>query len=129
MKKCFIAMAIFAVVAGAASVQASSSASFSIPSSVLGGGGGSSSSSGFHADATAGQPSPLMDQVAPPQSTNFNNQPGFWYTLGASACGDLATFAPAFGKVAGDAGYVGACDFDVDGDVDGGDLNEFISNL
>jgi hypothetical protein len=70
-----------------------------------------------------------MDQAAPPQSTSYNNQPGFWYTLGAAACGDLATFAPSFGTVDGDPGYSGACDFDADGDVDGGDLAEFISNL
>lgn len=129
MKKIFLTLAIFAAIGGTSTVYAASSASFSIPTSVLGGGGGRSSSSGFHADATAGQPSPIMDQAAPPQSTNYNNYPGFWYTIGAGACGDLATFAPSFGKVAGDAGYSGACDFDTDGDVDGVDLQEFISNI
>jgi len=129
MKKCFLTMAVCAAIAGPASAHAASSASFSIPSSVLGGGGGVSSSSGFHTDATAGQPSPIMDQAAPPQSTSFNNQPGFWYTLGAAACGDLATFAPTFGKVSGEPGYSGACDFDTDGDVDGGDLSVFIGNI
>ena len=129
MKKCFIPMAFFAAIAGVSTLHAASSASFSIPTSVLGGGGGSSSSSGFHADATAGQPSPIMDQAAPPQSTSYNNQPGFWYTIGAGACGDLASFAPTFGKVVGDEGYSGACDFDTDGDVDGGDLETFIRNI
>lgn len=129
MIKKTLTLVIIAAFTGAGMANAASSENFSIPTSVIGGGGGSSSSSGFQTNATAGQPSPIMDQAAPPQSTSFNNQPGFWHTLEAGACGDLATFAPTFGKVSGEPGYSGACDFDTDGDVDGGDLSVFIGNM
>jgi len=115
--------ALFALPAGSA--EAASSANFSIPTSVLGGGGGSSSSANFQTDATAGQPTPVMDPTDPPQSTSYDNLPGFWYTTGAAACGDLASFAAAFGRASGEPGYSGACDLDLDGDVDGKDLAAF----
>lgn len=127
MKKISLIMMAVAVLMGAATIHAASSANFSITSSVLGGGGGAASSANFRTGATAGQPTPIMDPTTPPQSASYDNFPGFWYTLDAAACVDLATFAAAFGTTSLDVNYSGACDFDADGDVDGTDLSEFIN--
>ena len=38
-------------------------------------------SDSFQMESTLGQPSPLMDQQAPPGSDNYSLLPGFWYTI------------------------------------------------
>ena len=48
-------------------------------------------SAGYQFQSAIGQPSPLMDQDAPPYSTLYDLYPGFWYTLDAG----LAGVAPA----------------------------------
>ena len=100
----FAALFVFAFAAHtSAGMQ---SASFRITSTVLSAGGSPMSSDSFRADSTLGQPSPLMDPLAPPQSAHYDLFPGFWYALGA--------LGPCFG------------DLDYDGDMDGLDLQAFI---
>lgn len=82
---------------------------YAITSSVLSGGGIPMSSSSFQTEGTLGQPSPLMDPFNPPNSTNYDLYPGFWYTLDAVLYGCLWDIEPEFG----------------DGDVDGSDLAEY----
>ncbi|MCB2183635.1 MAG: hypothetical protein KQH63_16490 [Desulfobulbaceae bacterium] len=108
----------------------SSSASFSLKSSVLSGGGGSMNSASFESQSTVGQPTPIMDAddiPAPPQSVSYNSYPGYWYTLGAeSGCEDLGAFAATYGLTSADVDFNRACDFDKDNDIDGLDLAELI---
>ncbi len=86
-------------------------------------------SGNFATNATAGQPSPIMDTddvPSPPQSATFNNYPGYWYTLDAEAgCPDVAAFAVTYGLTSADVDFNHGCDFDMDNDVDGQDLAEF----
>jgi hypothetical protein len=114
-----------------------------ITTSVLSGAGAPRSSGSFQTHATLGQPSPLMDPSDPPYSTNYDNYPGFWYTVGASPpvndCSgdfnndgdvdgsDLATFAEEFGRT----DCAGDCegDFNGDNDVDGSDLATFATDF
>lgn len=119
-----------------------SSPNFKITTSVLSGGGGAMESDSFKADATLGQPTPLMDPDDPPMSFNYANEPGFWYTIEAELADvcegdfdedgdvdgtDLADFSADFGRTdcSGDC----AGDFDDDGDVDGTDLAVFSADF
>jgi len=99
------------------------STNFKIPTSHFSGGGGAMSSTDFRLQSSAGQSSPLMDADNPPGSSSYELYPGYWYTLdaGLADC-DLVAFAAAFGSLNGDVNYSLVCDFDGDGDVDGGDL-------
>jgi len=75
------------------------------PTSVFSGGGVPTGSTNYQTNSTLGQSSPLMDPADPPLSSNYNLEPGFWYTVQApSVCGG---------------------DFEPDGDVDGLNLNIF----
>lgn len=81
------------------------SSNYKIPTSVFSSGGTPTGSTNYQTDSTLGQPSPLMDPADPPSSSNYNLEPGFWYTVQApSVCGG---------------------DFEPDGDVDGLNLNIF----
>lgn len=81
---------------------------YRIPSSVFSGPGAHTGSTNYQIDSTLGQPSPLMDPSDPPSSSNYNLDPGFWYTVNASGCeGDFEPF---------------------DGDVDGSDLAKLVAN-
>jgi len=99
------------------------STNFKIPTSHFSGGGAVMGAIDFRMQSSAGQSSPLMDAYDPPGSSSYELYPGYWYTLdaGLADC-DLAAFAAAFGSLSGDANYSLICDFDEDGDVDGGDL-------
>ncbi len=70
-----------------------------------------------------------MDPADPPYSDNYDLYPGFWYTLeaGMTGCENLSSFAAAYGAVSADLNYNSQCDFDVDGDIDGSDLSDFIA--
>ena len=105
------------------------SSTYRIPTSTVSSGGSPMSSESYNANATVGQPSPLMDSTAPPWSANYDLYPGFWYTLeaGMARCDNLSSFAPAYGSVSSDFNYKSQCDFDVDGDIDGSDLSDFIA--
>jgi hypothetical protein len=108
------------------------SGSYAITTDVVAGGGGVMSSGNYHLQSTIGQPSSLMDQAEPPYSTAYDLYPGFWYTLEAGpgpVCVNLAAFAASFGSLAGDGNYSLSCDFELDGDVDGSDLQAFINGL
>ena len=85
------------------------SAKYSINNLVFSSGGTQAGSTNHEIESTLGQPSPLLDPVDPPQSTNYDLFPGFWYTIAAF---DMRCL-----------GY-----FDEDNDVDGDDLNNYISN-
>ena len=99
------------------------STNFKIPTSHFSGGGAFTGSSNFKMQSSAGQSTPLMDADNPPWSSSYELYPGYWYTLGAGMVDcDLAAFAAAFGSLSGDVNYSLICDFDEDGDVDGGDL-------
>jgi len=83
------------------------SPNYRLPTSVLSGGGVPTGSTNYQTNSTLGQPSPLMDPADPPSSSNYNLEPGFWYTVkAASVCRG---------------------DFEPDGDVDGLDLDIFNS--
>ena len=115
---------------GRSQAAGSTSENYAISTSVFSGGGESMGSANFNATGTIGQPSPLMDPADPPYSTNYDLYPGFWYTLEAAAeCGDLASFAAAFGHVNGEPGYNSSCDSEPDDDVDGLDLAEYAGSL
>ena len=105
--------------------------SYAITADVVSGGGGAMTSDSYQLQSTIGQPSPLMDQIDPPYSTNYDLYPGFWYTLSATGpvCVDLAAFAASFGSLDGDVNYSFSCDLDSDDDVDGDDLHDFIAGL
>jgi hypothetical protein len=104
---------------------------YSIPSSVQSSGGTPMTSDNYKAEATFGQPSPLMDTDDPPYSASYDLYPGFWYTMAASpaGCEDLLSFAGIYGSVSSDPNYSSSCDTDVDSDVDGSDLAEFASGF
>lgn len=80
-----------------------SSTNYTITTTVISGGGPMASAS-YQMNGTVGQPSPLIDPVLPPQSTNYDLLTGFWYTIGVGV----------------------GCLYDYlsDGDVDGADLEE-----
>jgi hypothetical protein len=61
------------------------STNYAIPTSVMSGGGGAMSATSFNANATVGQPSPLMDPALPPTSLNYDLYPGYWYTVELAA--------------------------------------------
>ncbi len=130
----FVKVMILGLMLMPASVLAgSASSSFAIPSSVISGGGGAMSSGSFQASGVTGQPTPIMDAdniPSPPQSSGFNNLPGFYYTLAAAAgCTDIAAFALTFGLTSADPAYNNGCDFDKDNDVDGLDAAAFVGVL
>jgi len=115
---------------------------FRITTSVLSGGGAPISSINFKINATMGQPSPLMDPLDPPYSSDYDLYPGFWYTTeleSVEPCegdfdtdgdvdgSDLAIFAADFGRTDCSADCPG--DFDTDGDVDGSDLATFAADF
>lgn len=81
------------------------SSHFQISTSVMSGGGGTMSSPGFTVNAILGQPTPIPLQGDYPLSADFRLYPGYMYTIPTLSC---------FG------------DFNVDGDVDGEDVNTFI---
>ncbi len=66
-------------------------------------------SDSFRADSTLGQPTPLMDPLAPPQSLQYDLFPGFWYALDGGMGYDLASFAATFGLAEAYEGYNAAC--------------------
>ena len=121
------------------------SENYSIPTSVLSGGGAPMSSGSYQTNSTLGQSSPLIDPADPPDSTNYDLYPGFWYTLEGSVqqndCpgnfdgdgdvdgSDLATFAADFGRTDCDTGELCEGDFDGDNDVDGSDLAVFAADF
>jgi len=80
-----------------------SSANFSITTSVISGGGAPTASPNYQTESTLGQPSPLMDPSDPPLSSNFNLDPGFWYTVKAEPVD------PCEGDITGD-GFVNFAD-------------------
>ena len=84
------------------------SSNYKIPTSVFSSGGIPAGSTNYQTDSTLGQPSPLMDPSDPPSSSNYNLEPGFWYTVEET----------------------GICegDFEPDGDVDGSDLTVLASD-
>ncbi len=104
---------------------------YSIPSSVQSSGGTPIASDNYKAEATIGQPSPLMDPDDPPYSANYDLYPGFWYTLDAdpAGCEDLSSFTGAYGSVSSALNYSRSCDTNVDSDVDGSDLAEFAAGF
>ena len=71
----------FAISLCGSSFAEMSSANFTITTSVVSGGGAPGASTNFQTNSTLGQPSPLMDPSDPPLSTNYNLEPGFWYTV------------------------------------------------
>jgi hypothetical protein len=109
-----------------------SSTNYRITTSVVSGGGTPMASANYQMEGTLGQPSPIIDPLLPPQSTNYDLLTGFWYTVGItppfSACpadfepdgdvddDDLAELAAGFGH----SGL--SVDADEDGDMDGVDL-------
>jgi len=102
------------------------STNFKIPVSHFSGGGAAMDSADFAMQSSVGQSSPLMDAADPPGSSSYELYPGYWYTLSAGLADcDLAAFATAFGSLSGDGNYSLFCDFDDDGDVDGGDVFVF----
>ena len=104
--------------------------SYAITTDVVSGGGGTMTSGSYQLQSTIGQPSPLLDQVAPPYSDVYDLYPGFWYTMETSPdCADLAAFAASFGSLDGDLNFNISCDLNSDGDVDGSDLSDFITGL
>ncbi len=90
------------------------STSYRMTSSVLSGGGVPMNSASYKSDATMGQPSPLMNPSDPPDSTTYDNSPGFWHTA-ADTDGDglLNALEDTVGLNSGDA------DYDDDGILDG----------
>ena len=106
-----------------------SSNNYTISTSVMSSGGGPMGSGSYQTNSTLGQSSPLIDPTDPPRSTNYDLYPGFWYTLEVeiTGCEDLSSFASAYGSISPYSNYNSQCDFDVDGDVDGSDLSEFIA--
>ena len=106
-----------------------SSDNYTITTSVLSGGGAPMGSGSYQTNSTLGQSSPLIDPAEPPGSVNYDLYPGFWYTLeaGMTGCENLSSFAAAYGAVSADLNYNSQCDFDVDGDIDGSDLSDFIA--
>ncbi len=106
------------------------SSSYTITADVVSGGGGVLSSPTYRLKSTIGQPTPLMDQAAPPYSTSYDLYPGFWYTIETGPlCVDIAVFAASFGSLEEDINYNPVCDMDLDGDVDGIDIVDFITGL
>ncbi len=84
----------------------------------------------YSSEAVLGQSSPVMDSDNQPLSTNFDNQPGFIYTLDAVLeCESPESFARAYGTTAADSRYNPACEWDFDGDIDGIDLSRFIESF
>lgn len=148
MKKKTVHIVVIAVfilgVAITGSAEEMSSANFSITSSVMSGGGAPAASSNFETNATLGQPSPLINPYDPPLSSNYNLEPGFWYTVKAepvNTCegdfdddgdvdgSDLAVFAADFGRTNCATPPLCEGDFDIDGDVDGSDLATFAADF
>ena len=82
---------------------------YRITTSVMSSGGTPASSANYQTNSTLAQPSPLLDGGLNPFSDNYDNYPGFWYTLMFEV--------------------ENTCDgdFEPDGDVDGSDLAEYIS--
>ncbi|MFA5906217.1 MAG: hypothetical protein WC836_19970 [Desulfobacula sp.] len=78
---------------------------FQISTSVMSGGSGMTSSPGYKANSVFGQPTPLMLLDNHPLSASFILYPGYMYTLPVSCFGD----------------------FNLDGDVDGQDLQIFMT--
>jgi hypothetical protein len=121
------------------------SANYRITTSVLSTGGAPMGSTNCQTKSTLGQSSPLMDPSNPPYSTNYDNYPGFWYTVGAALAindcsgdfnndgdvdgSDLATFAEDFGRTGYGAAPPCEGDFDGDGDGDGSDLATFATDF
>jgi len=136
VKNCAIPLFILVIAIGLllAAVPAAfggmESDSYAITADVISSGGGTMTSGSYQLQSTIGQPSPLMDQAEPPFSTAYDLYPGFWYTLEARpVCVNLAAFAASFGSLAGDGNYSLSCDFELDDDVDGSDLQAFINGL
>lgn len=84
------------------------SENYLITTSVQSSGGAFMNSENFKINSTIGQPSPLSIGQEIPNSENYDNYPGFWYTV--------------------KYGFVVTCvgDFGPDGDVDGSDLYDYI---
>ena len=82
-RKMFSGLLILCFMLGLSSIGVAemSSDNYTIPTSVLSGGGAPATSSNYQTNSTMGQPSPLMDPSDPPFSSNFNLEPGFWYTV------------------------------------------------
>jgi len=57
---------------------------YRIPTSVFSGGGAPAGSTNYQINSTLGQPSPLMQGDQNPYSDNYDNYPGFWYTMEVS---------------------------------------------
>lgn len=83
---------------------------YRITTSVISCGGAPSNSVNYQTNSTLAQPSPLMDGSLNPASNSYDLYPGFWYTLGFEV----------------ENSCIG--DFNSDGDVDGLDLAEYISD-
>jgi len=83
MKKIFhsVLSLMFILVFSLAANAEMQSENYKIPTSVFSGGGVPIGSANYQTESTLGQPSPLMDPSDPPTSTNYNLEPGFWYTV------------------------------------------------
>ena len=57
------------------------SSTYRIPTSIFSGGGAPMSSSNYQTNSTLSQPTPLIDTANLPYSDNYENYPGFWYTI------------------------------------------------
>jgi len=80
----FMLLAFFLCLAQPSFAQMQSE-NYQIPTSVFSGGGAPAGSTNYQTHSTMGQPSPLMDPSDPPLSSNFNLEPGFWYTFEMAA--------------------------------------------
>lgn len=72
-----LALLLAFVLAASADMQ---SDNYRITSSVISAGGEPTASDNFLSNSTQGQSTPVMDTNNPPQSDNYENYPGFWYT-------------------------------------------------
>lgn len=88
------------------------SENYLITTSVQSSGGAFMNSGNYKISSTIGQPSPLSIGQENPNSENYDNYPGFWYTV-------------KYGFVVMCAGDLEP-DGDPDGDVDGSDLYYYI---
>ncbi len=80
----------------------------------------------YSSQSILGQSSPIMNSEEPPYSSDFNLYPGYIYTLDAVLeCGDIGSFASAYGSTSFQSNYNPACEKDFDGDIDGVDLSGF----
>jgi len=74
---CTLTLTLAFTLAASGDIQ---SENYRIPSSVISSGGAPMSSANYQMNSTTGQSSPLAEADQIPQSANYINEPGFWYT-------------------------------------------------